>query len=78
MPHDKNGKLLREGDEVFLRCKVTQIQPSMEYCNLNLVTVEPMFPSTTPFTLTANAKQVELIRGFEDLDSDRDTENAPR
>lgn len=66
MPHDKNGNLLREGDEVVLRCKVTTVQSHLEYCNLNLSTIEPMFPGTTPTTIVVNAKQVELVRGVDE------------
>jgi hypothetical protein len=32
-----------------------------EYCNVNLETVEPMFPGEYKSAITLNAKQVELV-----------------
>ena len=34
MPHDKNGNLLKEGDEVILRCKVISVYESETQCNV--------------------------------------------
>jgi acyl dehydratase len=59
VPHDKNGKEVKVGDTVTVTAKVLTVQPSEEYCNLGLETVEPMHPSDTKTSLTLNAKQVE-------------------
>jgi hypothetical protein len=61
MPHDINGNLLKEGDQVSCLFVVKSITTGEEYCNVTLETVEPMYPGTHKTTLTANAKQVALI-----------------
>lgn len=61
MPHDVNGTRIEVGDEVIVRCKVTQISPGEDYCNATLETVEPMKPSGTPYTITLNAGQTERV-----------------
>ena len=61
MPHDKNGQVLQEGDRVLIEAVVTGIYPSDDFCNLNLSTVEPMFPSENPTTLVLNTRQVEKV-----------------
>ena len=61
MPHDKNGNALAVGDIVLIRAKVTTVSAGEEYCNLNLETVEPMFPGVAFSALSLNAKQVERI-----------------
>lgn len=58
MPHDKNGTELKVGDTVQVAAKVLSIQPTEDYCNLSLETVEPMYPGDTKSSLTLNAKQV--------------------
>jgi hypothetical protein len=62
MPHDRNGVELHVDDYVYIVCKVTAVQPTHEYCNVNLETVEPMFPGTYKSTLTLNARQVVLAK----------------
>jgi hypothetical protein len=62
MPHDKNGVVLAVGDEITIRAKVTSIQTGEEYCNLSASTLEPMFPSDSPTTMTLNTKQVEKVQ----------------
>ena len=58
MPHDKLGQPLAVGDEVVVRCTVTEVQAGTEYCNLQVKTKEPMFPGNDKTTITLNAKQV--------------------
>ncbi|MCU1285902.1 MAG: hypothetical protein JWO13_2252 [Acidobacteriales bacterium] len=60
MPHDKNGALLKVGDEVIIRAKVESLNTGAEYCNVNVKTNEPMFPSDQPTTIVLNTRQVEL------------------
>lgn len=40
MPHDKNGNQLSVGDEVILRCRITQITPSETECNVTAEAIE--------------------------------------
>jgi hypothetical protein len=40
MPHDKNGNQLSVGDEVTLRCRITQITPSETECNVTAEAIE--------------------------------------
>ncbi len=61
MPHDKNGKLLKEGDIVNVPCRVESITAGEEYCNVSLKTIEPMYPGDQCNTITLNAKQVEIV-----------------
>lgn len=60
MPHDRNSRPLKVGDVVNVPCQVTQLQEGTEYCNVTVQTLEPMFPSTSPSTITLNSRQVEL------------------
>lgn len=34
--HDKNGKELKVGDTVLLPAKITQLQPTEDFCNVQL------------------------------------------
>jgi len=58
MPHDRKGNLLSIGDHVVIGATVREIQPGEEYCNLNVETIEPMYPGESKSTITLNAKQV--------------------
>ena len=60
MPHDRNGQLLQNGDEVILRGKIQAIQPTDEYCNAQVALV-PMPPYTEPYVITVNTKQTEKV-----------------
>ena len=60
MPHDLNGKPLREGDEVMVRCRVRNIYEQAELCNVTLETLVAMpGPGGRPSLLTLNAGQLE-------------------
>lgn len=59
MPHDKNGNLLTVGDEVMIRCTVSEVYATDEFCNVQVRPVEPMYPSERHDAITLNAKQVE-------------------
>jgi hypothetical protein len=58
--HDKNGKLLNIGDKVIVECVVenTYATENDGFCNITVKTVEPMFPTEHPTTITFNSKQV--------------------
>ena len=60
MPHDRNGKLLRDGDEVVLKGIIKSIQAFEEYCNAQVMLV-PMPPYTDPYVITINTRQTELV-----------------
>ena len=62
MPHDVNGQFVEVGDEVMIRCRVTQVWPGAKTCNMQVETVERMLPEQTAgSTITLNANQVEKI-----------------
>lgn len=61
MPHDKNGNVLKVGDIVNVPCKIKSISMGEEYCNVELQTIEKMFPSDNTSTMNLNAKQVEFV-----------------
>lgn len=61
MPHDKNGRVLTEGDLVNVPARVKRIHEGDEYCNVEIETVEPMYPGDSKSNLTLNTKQVELV-----------------
>lgn len=62
MPHDACGNELNPGDEVIVRCRVTQITSNgSDYCNVALETVEPMFPGEYKTSISLNAKQTERV-----------------
>jgi len=59
MPHDKNGVKLKAGDKVIVHCVIKEVtSEGGDYCNLQLATVEPLFPANYPTTISLNAKQV--------------------
>ena len=61
MPHDKNGAPLKAGDRVTIEAVVQDVQTGEEYCNVNVKTIEPMFPGNDRTSITLNAKQVVLV-----------------
>ncbi len=60
MPHDRDGNLLQVGDDVLVPCRIKEIHQAEEYCNVTLITSQPMYPSENLSTLNVNAKQVIL------------------
>jgi hypothetical protein len=61
MPHDRKGKPLEPGDRVLIPAVVKSVQASEEYCNVTMVTEEPMPPYTEGSMLTLNTRQVEKV-----------------
>jgi hypothetical protein len=61
MPHDKNGNSLEVGDHIIIEGIISQVFTGEEYCNINVETLEPMFPGTNKSLLTLNAKQVKRV-----------------
>jgi hypothetical protein len=61
MPHDLNGDELHIGDLVTVRCRVRQIHPTVDFCNLTLETTERLFPGDQYVGLTVNAKQTVKV-----------------
>ena len=57
MPHDMNGNELRVGTTVLIPCQVKAIHLTEQYCNVDLETNIPMYPSDNRTTLTLNSKQ---------------------
>lgn len=70
MPHDKNGKEVFPGDLIFVPARVISVSPGNDYCNLNLETVEKMFPSDTTNTMTLNTRQVIVAESLPPSDTD--------
>lgn len=61
MLHDKNGKVLAAGDIVNVPCIVKTVMTGEEYCNVQMDTVEPMYPGEYKSNVTLNAKQVVKV-----------------
>lgn len=66
MPHDKNGALLKEGDEVVIRARIKSISSNVGFCNATLVTSSPIVdddgkPVGYENTLTINTNQCEKV-----------------
>jgi hypothetical protein len=57
MPHDSRGEELKVGDRILVPCRIKAIHLTEDYCNVDLETVEAMFPTQTPTTLTLNSRQ---------------------
>jgi hypothetical protein len=62
MPHDLNNREIREGDIVMVPCVVKSVYQTDgdQYCNVNLVTQNPMPPYTEGSAITLNTRQVVL------------------
>lgn len=61
MPHDKNGKLLKEGDEVLLRCRVTAVHEGETACNITAQATERPEGETYIPTIAGNSRFYELV-----------------
>lgn len=62
MPHDKNGTLLNVGDRVTMEFIVKDVFAAEEYCNINLESVDPLYPGPNKTTLGAvNTRQVVKV-----------------
>lgn len=64
MPHDVNGKPLREGDEVLVRCRVKNLyrQEGFAYACIETLVPMPVLDGTmAPSLITLNAGQIELV-----------------
>lgn len=61
--HDKNGKPLAKGDRVTVECTVRDGYETEGggYCNVQLETVEFMYPSQNKTAITLNSRQVVKI-----------------
>lgn len=62
MPHDKDNKQLKVGDEVIIRCRVKSLTEGEEYCNVTLETIEGRRPDGQKETWHAiNTGVTELV-----------------
>ncbi len=61
MPHDVNGKMLKEGDVVMIPAKVKTVNPGDDFCNLTVESIHGRKPDGTKETMTLNAAVVELV-----------------
>lgn len=61
MPHDLNNNIIKVGDIINLRCKVLEIHQTEEFCNCNLETEIPIYPSNDRTFITVNTKQVSKV-----------------
>lgn len=66
MPHDRDGNRLSVGDKVLVPCLVKAIHDTEDYCNVDIETVAPMFPSDKRSALTLNAKQLILAATYKE------------
>lgn len=62
MPHTKDGMEVVQGNTYNLPVRVTSVQSAPEYCNCNIETVEPMFPTNQPTLIVVNTKQLLAIQ----------------
>lgn len=61
MPHDRNGRRLQIGDRVLVPCTVTSLTGTDSYCNIVVITEEPMHPSEAKTIVSLNTKQVLYV-----------------
>lgn len=68
MPHDKNKQPIKEGDRVNVEFTVKRVYETEGggYCNAELETVEPMYPTENKSQLTINARQCVLSSSGEE------------
>jgi hypothetical protein len=59
--HDRDGKPLAVGDTVTIAFVITDTSATEDYCNVQLQTVEPMFPSNRFDKYWFNAKQTVKV-----------------
>lgn len=59
--HDKNGHPLQVGDRVTIEAVIQSASENPDFCNLSLVSVEPMYPGTAKTYFSLNAKQVVYV-----------------
>ena len=63
MPHDANGKSLKEGDVVSLRFLVKQVQPSETACNVTLQAIpSDAAKNEVAPQVACNSKLVTLVQ----------------
>lgn len=60
MPHDLSGNELKVGDRVLIPCRIKALHLTEEYCNLDLETIQPMYPGDKLNNFTLNSKQIRL------------------
>ena len=51
--HDRNGKELKKGDKVIIEAIITHLDPTEDYCNVNLETVHGRRPDGIKETIHA-------------------------
>ena len=62
--HDVNGTPLKVGDKVVIPCKIMQISPTEEFCNVNLETMLGRKPDGQKESFAAiNTAQVVKVSG---------------
>lgn len=61
MPHSQEGLELQPGDLVSVLFEVKAVHAGIEFCNVDLDTVEPMPPYTTPTRVVLNTKQCNIF-----------------
>lgn len=60
--HDKNGHPLKVGDRVTVEFEIVEVAATEEFCNANLKTVEPMYPSDRRDSYWLNTKQTVKVQ----------------
>lgn len=59
--HDKNGNPLAVGDRITIEAEVIRCDPGEEFCNVQVRTIEPMYPSDRRDTITLNTRQLVKV-----------------
>lgn len=58
MPHTKDGHEVKQGDVLYLPCRVENVHAGDEHCNVDVITLEPMPPYPMPTRLSSvNTRQ---------------------
>ncbi len=69
MPHTKDNHLVTVDDILFLPCRVKAVHAAVEYCNVDVVTVEPMPPYETGAAFsTINTRQFLFDRNWAEIE----------
>lgn len=60
--HDLNGTELKKGDVVFIPCRIEELHPGDDYCNVTLKSLHGRRPDGNPETISAiNTAVVVLL-----------------
>jgi flavin reductase (DIM6/NTAB) family NADH-FMN oxidoreductase RutF len=59
MPEDMNGAPLLEGDRVLVPCRVVEVLPGPDFCNVTVQVELPCYPDDHRTRVWLNSRQCE-------------------